>query len=148
MEAYTFLDTEDLEEILKLVDDMQEILFHIKKNGFYEEYFISLRSIFSMFCLTIRYYEQIAPVSTTITNFSNLINTNKDKFIKLNTDELNLVIGFINNIDNWVQTLFIKGGADINFMDNSIKADYEMIDQFINPIVQDTKLDLDDIFTF
>jgi hypothetical protein len=148
LEPYTFLEAEDLDELLKLTDDMQEIIFNAKRDGLLEEYFISLRSIFSMFCLTLRYYKEIRLIANTITEFSNLINVNKEKFIELTSDELDLVTGFINNIDNWVQTLFVKGGAELHFMDNSLQADYEMISQIITPQEEENLVDLDGIFDF
>jgi len=41
-----------------------------------------------------------------------------------------------------------KGGADLSFMNNSIKADYETISQIIAPTVCEENFDLDDIFNF
>lgn len=146
---YTFLDSDDLNELLKLSEDMQELIFIAKKDGLNSDTFISLRSIISLFCLTLRYYDKIAPISKTITEFSNLINQNKDNFIKLEKPELELINGFILNIDYWLQTLFVNGGADIYFMDNSIKADYDMIFQLICPSnYEEDENSLDDIFDF
>jgi len=58
------------------------------------------------------------------------------------------VYGFIGNIDRWLNTLFIQGGADLSFMNNSIKADYETISQIIAPTACEENFDLDDIFNF
>ncbi|MEA3228729.1 MAG: hypothetical protein U9P38_06640 [Campylobacterota bacterium] len=148
LKPYDFIDSEDLSELLKLNEDMQELIFIHKKYGFDESSFISLRSIISMFCLTLRYYNQLSPISTVLTNFSNLLNTNKNEFLKLHRDELELIHGFINNIDTWLKTLFIKGGADIYFMDNSINADFQMISQIIDPVTLEEEGALDDIFDF
>ncbi len=149
IEAYTFLSHEDLEYLLKLNEDMQELAFKINQVGFNKNIFISLRSIFSLFCLTLSYYERISPITITITNFSNLINGNGDRFIELNTLELMLIDGFLENIDTWLQTLFINGGANLYFMDKSLKADYEMIQAMITPQEDtDDEISLDDIFDF
>ncbi|MBL1243560.1 MAG: hypothetical protein COA39_004055 [Sulfurimonas sp.] len=56
--------------------------------------------------------------------------------------------GFIGNIDRWLKTLFIQGGADLNFMNNSIKVDYKTILQIIAPTACEENFDLDDIFDF
>ena len=66
----------------------------------------------------------------------------------LNSDEFSLVYGFIGNIDRWINTLFIQGGADLHFMDNSMKADFETISQIIAPTADEENFDLDDIFDF
>jgi len=149
LEPYTFLEDSDLEELSKLSEDMQELAANIKKNGLNHNTFISLRSVVSLFCTTLRYYDRIAPITTTLTHFSNLINQNREKFITLNSQELRLVSGFIVNIDYWFQTLFIHGGADIYFMDNSMKADCKMISKLTthdNNIVEE--INLEGIFNF
>ncbi|MCX6077095.1 MAG: hypothetical protein NTW78_09475 [Campylobacterales bacterium] len=149
IEAYTFLNNEDLEYLLKLSEDMQELAFQINKIGFNKNIFISLRSIFSLFCLTLSYYKKISPIAITISNFSNLINGNEDRFIKLTKLELMLIDGFIENIDTWLQTLFIKGGANLYFMDNSLKADFETIQEMILPQKNASEeISLDDVFDF
>ncbi|MDA7817627.1 hypothetical protein N9A28_05510 [Sulfurimonas sp.] len=148
-EVYTFIDSDDLEELFKLSDDMQESVHNLKKVGMQKSLFISLRSTFSMFCLTLRYYDKIAPMAKTITEFSNLINMNQDQFINLSSDELELINGFINNIDYWLHTLFVNGGADIYFMDNSIRADFDMIESMIFPKSNVCDIEeLNDIFNF
>lgn len=147
--AYTFLNEDDFEELFKLNDDLQALTLNINKVGLNEEVFIQLRSIFSMFCLTLRYYDKIAPIAKTITDFSNLINMNKEKFISLKGSELELINGFVNNIDYWLQTVFVKGGANIYFMDNSIRADYDMIEYMLNPVeIGENDPNLNDIFDF
>ncbi len=108
-----------------------------------------MRSIFSLFCLTLSYYKKISPIAITISNFSNLINGNEDRFIKLTKLELMLIDGFIENIDTWLQTLFIKGGANLYFMDNSLKADFETIQEMILPQKNASEeISLDDVFDF
>lgn len=149
LEPYTFIEIEDLDELLKLNDDLQEVVYQLKKHGFNHNLFISFRSILSLICLTLRYYQEIKMMATTITDFSNLINTNQEKLLEIENEEMELIIGFINNIDTWLQTLFVKGGAELSFMDNSIQADYNTIVHIIDAdtlAVEDTNLD--DIFDF
>ena len=148
IEPYTFIEINDLEELLGISEDMIELMSKATRDN-YKSIFISIRSKFSLFCLLLRFYDKIAPMATVLTCFSNLLNQNRQKFTNLNTMQLDLISGFINNIDYWLQTLFINGGADIYFMDNSINADYKMIAQMINP--SDEKFDelaLDEVFNF
>ena len=146
---YTFINSDDLQELIQLSDDMQELMFQAKKTALTKDLFIALRSKFSLFALTLRYYNEITVMTTTLTDFSNLLNINQDKFINLNDSEIGLIQGFIYNIDNWLQTMFVNGGADLCFMDNSIKADYDMIANII--FAEQTQLtakDFDDMFDF
>lgn len=145
---YTFIEQEDLQDLIQLSDDLQEIVYQINKVGISEEQFIKLRSTFSLFCFTLRYYEEVEPIMVTINDFLNLMNTNKEKFILLQALEFELIYGFINNIERWINTLFITGGAELNFMNNSIQSDYMTISQIIIPTSEEELLDLDDIFDF
>ena len=147
-EAYSFIESDDLEELFKLNDDMQELIFLVQKHSLTEEIFISLRSSISLFCLTLRYYDKILPMSTTITNFSNLLNLHRIAFIELDKNQLDLICGFINNIDRWLENLFVLGGVDLYFMDNSMHADLDTISYMVSPVKYFDNNDLDNIFDF
>lgn len=147
-EAFDFIGHEDLEELLHLNDDLQEIIYFASKTEFNNDVYIKLRSTFSLFCFTLRYYDEISKLTLSINDFLNLLNTQKERFLLLDKFELELLYGFIGNIDRWIMTLFVKGGADLHFMDNSIKADCETISQIITPKEEDMEFNLDDIFDF
>lgn len=147
-EPYSFIESDDLEELLKLNDDMQELVFLLQQHSLTAEIFISLRSSVSLFCLTLRYYDKISPMSTIITDFSNLLNLHRNEFVGLDKNQLDLVCGFINNINRWLENLFIVGGADLYFMDNSMQADLDTISYMISPSKGFDTDDLDNIFDF
>ena len=147
-EPYSFIESDDLEELLKLNDDMQELIFLLQKHSLTSEIFISLRSSISLFCLTLRYYDTISPMSTIITDFSNLLNLHSNEFLRLDKNQLDLVYGFINNIDRWLENLFVVGGADLYFMDNSMQADLSTISYMLRPSKDCDTDDLDTIFDF
>ena len=144
---YTFISQDDLEELVQFSDDMQDIVYQINKYEMSEDQFIKLRSTFSLFCFTLRYYEEVTQVMITMNDFLNLINTNQEKFVSIQKREFELIYGFINNIERWINALFIDGGADLHFMDQSMRADYETIKQIIIPS-DAISYDLDDIFDF
>ncbi|MBD3825165.1 MAG: hypothetical protein IE916_11770 [Epsilonproteobacteria bacterium] len=148
LEPYTFINNEDLEELLKLSEDMQDLILNLSKKGFSEHTFITFRSYLSIFCFTLRYYPQIQESTKTFTEFSNLLNMHKERFLQLSEDEFELIIGFVHNIDNWLQTLFVRGGAHLYFMDNSLKSDLATIQMSISPSETSHELSLDDIFHF
>lgn len=151
MAPYDFIERDDLEELLKLNEDLQEFIYKANKASLDEKLFISFRSALSMFCLTIRYYKEISPIASTITEFSNLVNTNKERITGMDSSELALISGFVNNIETWINTLFVKGGADLHFMDNSMIADLNTISRIIVGFEDgdmDMESNLDDIFEF
>lgn len=149
--AYTFILNDDLQELLTLCDDMQDLILSAQRHGFVDDLFIRFRSCFSLFALELRHYNELASVADTITNFSALINTHQDNFSSMSRDEILLIEGFINNITTWINTLFIKGGAELTFMDSSLQADYETISMLFAPQSDECSIEeenLDDIFDF
>lgn len=144
---YTFLNDSDLEELLELCDDMVDIVASADGILTYDNY-IKLRSIFSAISLIMGYYKELYEVSEIMKEFSVLVNASHEKFVAMNSDEIALVDGFVNNIDRWVHTVFVKGGADIHFMDDSLKADFETIKMLVEPEDEDFEENLDDIFDF
>lgn len=149
IKPYTFLKKDDLNELLTLSDEMKTLMSQAMKVGLHLNICTSLRSRLSSLCLTLNYYDEVEQVAKTITAISNLLNKNISILMQISSIELELINGFINNIDTWIQTLFINGGADIYFMDNSIKADYKMIAQMISPSsFNEDKNSVDNIFDF
>jgi hypothetical protein len=147
---YDFMQADDLEDLLALCEDLEDILLISKKIGLVEKLFIRLRSCFSIFSLTLRSYPQLNSVATTITTFSALINTNQERFSQLDVDEIIMIEGFIYNIQRWLQALFVQGGVELSFMDNSLNADLSMIENIISPkeLAIANEEDLETIFNF
>lgn len=145
---YGFLQTEDRDDLLKICDDMSDLMYQSKKTGFNQDAFIRLRSYLSVFSLTMMPYPQVSAVCSLTTEFSVFMNSYQASFKTMQSDLMALVEGLVNNIDRWANTLFVSGGADLHFMDNSLKADLAMIKMLVEPksIVQEAVLD--DIFDF
>jgi hypothetical protein len=55
------------------------------------------------------------------------MNNNKMLFEQMPHEQIALIEDFVNNIEHWAHTLFVLGGADLHFMDSSLKEDLEMI---------------------
>jgi hypothetical protein len=126
-EPYDFLDKEDREEILDICAEMVENMARAKKHGFNNDLFTRLRSDFSLFSLALAPYTRIFFVSNLITECSVLMNNNKMLFEQMPHEQIALIEDFVNNIEHWAHTLFVLGGADLHFMDSSLKEDLEMI---------------------
>lgn len=144
---YAFLNSEDLEELLELCDDMVDVVSEAEGN-LTDDSYLRLRTLFSSFSLTIGYYEDLYEVSDIMKELSVLVSASHERFVAMNSDEIALVDGFVNNLDRWAHTVFVKGGADIHFMDDSLKADLQTIKMLVEPEDESSEEDLDDIFDF
>lgn len=144
---YTFLNSADLEELLELCDDMVDVIGDANDN-LTDESYIRLRSIFSSFSLIMGYYEDLYEVSDIMKELSVLVSASHERFVSMNSAEIALVDGFVNNLDRWVNTVFVKGGADIHFMDDSLHADFQTIKMIVEPEEATSEEEIDNIFDF
>lgn len=146
---YAFLSREDLQELLNLSEDMNEHVFQLAQSGMALETLIRLRSTLSMISIILNYYEETQVVSLIMTEFSVMISWYKEEILSLQEDQIVLIEGFARNFDRWLKVLFVYGGAELHFMDRSLRADIEFIRQMIAPSVhQMDDADLDAIFDF
>lgn len=147
-EPYDFLDKEDQEEILDICAEMVDNIARAKKHGFSNDLFTRLRSSLSLFSLTLIPYTRIFFVSNLITEFSVLMNNNKAPFQQMPYEQIALIEGFVSNMERWAHTLFVLGGADLHFMDSSLRADLEMIKRLLEPEEAEDEAALEAIFDF
>jgi len=145
--VYDFLEEDDKQEVLKMCEDMSDVMYLGKQRGFDNNAFITIRSCLSMFTLNLLPYTQLSNITNTVTEFSVLMNTYRLEFIALSLEEISLVEGFLHNLERWANTLFVEGGADLHFMDNSLRADMQMIKMLIEPPVHEV-VDMEGIFSF
>ena len=145
--AYEFLEQEDKDEVLRLCEDMSDMMYRAKKIGFQDDVVVHLRSCLTILSLSLMSYPQFSHISNLIVEFSVFMNTHKVKFKEMSAEEFSLVEGFVYNIDRWANTLLVSGGADLHFMDNSLKADLDLIKMLIHP-QELTETSMDDIFCF
>jgi hypothetical protein len=146
--AYTFMDIEDLNELKELSEDLSEHLDQIRHASLSNDAFIKMRSYFSLICVILHHYEEVEEIALIMSEFSMMINQNKEDFCALNDDQIGLVEGFVHNFNRWLTVLFIQGGAQIGFMNNSMRADMETIRTITQPHIESSQEDLDAIFDF
>lgn len=145
---YSFMDREDVIELNDTAKDMIEYLYMAQEIGFTAESLIKIRIYFSRISVILNRYEEIEQVAIIMTEFSMMINQCKEAFSQLDTNQIQLIEGFAGNFERWLKILFLEGGAELNFMNRSLRADMEMIRLMIEPPVEVTEEELDAIFDF
>lgn len=145
---YRFMSVEDLTELRALAEDAGDYLGQALDIGITADVFIRIRSYFSLISVTLSYYEEIIQVASVMTEFSMMLNVHKEEFAALTTEKIMLIEGFVRNFQRWLQILFIDGGADVHFMDRSLRADMEMIRIMIDPGAYRKEENLESIFDF
>jgi len=148
-QVHRLLSQDDLDELMNLSDDMNEHIFQLRNSGVALETLIRLRSTLSMISIVMNHYEEIQTVAVIMTEFSVMLSQYKEEILDLAGDQISLLEGFAHNFERWLKVLFVYGGAELNFMDRSLRADIELIRQMIVPSTDDVSdEDLDAIFDF
>lgn len=145
---YTFMESDDVIELNDAAKDMNEYLYMAQQIGFTPEALVRIRTYFSRISVILNHYEEIEQIAIIMTEFSMMINYYKEAFSQLSTDQIRLIEGFTGNFERWLKILFMEGGAELNFMDRSLRADMEMIRLMIEPPVEVSDEELDAIFDF
>lgn len=143
-----YMDSNDVIELSNAAKDMNEYLYVAQEIGFTAEAIIKIRTYFSRISVILNHYEEIEQIALIMTEFSMMINQYKEAFMELGTDQIRLIEGFAGNFERWINILFSEGGAKLNFMDRSLRADMEMIRLMIEPPIEATEEELNAIFDF
>ncbi len=98
--------------------------------------------------LNLGIYSQTYAISSALKVLANDILENSDRFQEKATDIGVLCEAFNRDLILWIEKLFYEGAPSIDFLDNSIISNANMISSFIKePQSQGTEV-LDDIFDF
>jgi len=149
---YTFMDPQDLDEMQNILEKM-----HVKN---YEQISLCLtaselndyRSTFSYYSSYLRFYSQLSTVNNIVAELSVLLSLYSEDCLALGDDFRLILSSFLNNLIHWQDKLFIKGTEELDFMDNSLKADLSQIKIVLNlydeQSIEDDDTFIDDIFDF
>lgn len=146
--AYDFLKVDDFIHLMTLSDDIDEYLYNVQRTGYTMDVYTQLRSYCSKIALILGYYEQVDEIAMLMTEFSILLAQHRETFSALRSEQIALIEGFSHNFNRWLKIVFIEGGANLHFMDRSMRADMKMIRAMVEPLDEVEISDLDDIFDF
>lgn len=145
---YSFMESNDLHELIELAEDLNTHLYDAFHTSLTNDVLIRLRSYFSMIAVILNHYEEVEEMALIMSEFSMMINQNKEDFVCLSNDQIGVIEGFARNFERWVKILFIYGGAEIDFMNRSMRADMETIKSLTQPQIEVSEEEIDAIFDF
>jgi hypothetical protein len=147
---YTFINNEDLVEMQDIIEKMQESRYENIYDLLTKEELLAYRTTFSYYSNYLKFYSQITIVSNVVAELSVLISLYCDKCLILGNDFRTLLQSFVNNLAYWQEKLFINGGEELTFLDDSFQADLEQIkislELYDNVLEEENSLE--DIFQF
>lgn len=104
-----------------------------------------IRTCFSTINISIEFNEDIKPVILTMKQFYILVYDYRDEFIKLESDQIELVHRFVKYFKKWVHLIFELKSDNVNQLDDCIISNYQLIKEMVDNLNSDYVIDLDNI---
>jgi len=147
-EVYDFISEHDLDEMLWCIRKVQDGNYSRVYIEDVDSYYETLTHYGSF----LQLYPQLNIMSNYTADLCTVLSLNKEKCAELGMEIKLLLQSFVNNISYWQDSLFINGGEELHFMDESFKADLSQIKMSLNlyDVLTEEESDecLDGIFDF
>lgn len=146
--VYNFIDQDDLDEMNACIGKMRDGNY----NRVYFEEISTYQNALSKYAGILRLYPQLNTINNYFAEIAMILSLYSDECIELGVEFKTMLQSFVNNIWYWQESLFVTGGEELHFMDDSFKADLSQIKMMLNLydelIEEESQCQLDDIFDF
>ncbi len=146
-QTYDILDVEALEEFDYIVSKLQTEIMLMGSSSLdmddidmMNEYMKKLSSILSV-------SQDSYVIAASLSDLSALLDEYSEPFLQMSKDLSAMMTSFINDLLMWKEMIFVTGAPSVDFLDNSISSNVQMIRAVF--IADETSMeDMDDIFDF
>lgn len=148
---YSFVSKDDIYDMSNILERMQDKNYEQVGSDFTKSELNEYRTTFSYYSSYLKAYPEFITVNNIIAELSVILSLYSTECLESGSDFRLLLKTFLNNIIFWQDKLFLEKDENIDFMDNSLKADLEQIKITLNlydDAQDDSVCSLDDIFDF
>ncbi len=148
--VYDFIDEDDLDDLQETVKDLKSKLLLFSSGGLETEDITEIANIMTRMSSKLKLYPQTFVIANAIDSLADSMEYHTGGFIENSSSVAKLFIGFGNDIELWLNSLFVTGTEDLHFLDDTIVSNTETIKQFgtANNADSGSEEELDDIFDF
>lgn len=139
------LSKEEVAELIEVAEDLCLYMAKAVNNGLCTLLLEKIRTCFSTINISIEFNEDIKPVILTMKQFYTLVYDYRDEFIKLESDQIELVHRFVKYFKKWVHLIFELKSDNVNQLDDCIISNYQLIKEMVDNLNSDYVIDLDNI---
>lgn len=148
LHVFHFIDNEDLDDLENYSKDLISMLLPLQNSTLTQEDVLVTGGYVGKISKILSIYQETYTIANSLRELSEGIKNNVTNFQTKANEISPLFTAFSNDIAKWIEMLFHTGAPSINFLDDSICTNAQMILQFIQPATEDNVLGLDDIFDF
>ena len=146
----TFLEPDDLADLINIIEKLQAYKFSQVFEQLQDEELNSYKGAFSHYASILRFYPQLTHMASIIGELAVLLSLYANKCLEEQILVRRMLEGFSSNLAIWQKMIFMQGGEELDFLDNSFKADLDQFKMVLNLYDSPQELDdsLDAIFEF
>jgi two-component system chemotaxis response regulator CheY len=148
IQTYDFMDADDISEIEEIAGEMRSLISLVGSSSIGDEDIELLSFHIQKFATVISLYTQTYAISTALKQLSEDILHNIERFKAQAKDISMLCEAFNRDLFLWINKLFYEGAPSVDFLDNSIISNANMITSFIQEPEMVEEESFDDIFDF
>ncbi|MEY4504435.1 MAG: hypothetical protein RL154_729 [Pseudomonadota bacterium] len=145
--VYDFIDAEDLEELLEINDNLRSLMLVVGSSDLELIEIQQIAEFVQKFGRILNKYNEVYAIANVIRELGVAIQNNAQAFKDKSHDIAQLCQAFNNDLAVWLKKLFTEGAPGVDFMDQSLTSDANMLMSFVQT-TNDEVVDLDDIFDF
>ena len=148
-QVYNYMDPDDLSETEELLDDLSSLMLMLGSSDLEASELDQISNYLAELGKRMSIYTESYAIGRALSNLSQEILINKTRFQEIASELSTLSSAFTSDLQSWLKLTFYKGAPSVDFMNDTIIVNCEMI---ISMLVVDESgengSDLDDIFDF
>lgn len=148
-QVFDYIESDDLVEIKECLGDLNSLMLMLGKSSIEPFEVTEIARYLEKLGRILSLYVEASKISAALINLSRDIYENIDRFIEISSDLSTLSAAFSSDLQSWYKMTFYDGAPSINFMDDTIVANTQIISSMLKEDESDaSEADMDDIFDF
>lgn len=148
LEVFNYMDHEDLDELENYLNRLNSLLLIVGKDSIEDADVYDMIDLLMSSAKIMNMYGESYIIAQSLTNLATQLEVNKVSFINHSSEIGELAAAFSIDLQNWLNKTFYEGAPSVNFLDDTIKSNVDMIVSLISDDESDSSEDMDDIFDF
>jgi len=147
--VYDYMDDEDLAEMKDYISKLDSLLLLVGGGDIHSHEVEEIAQNLERIGRIASLYPESYTIGQALSSLAEKIRTHMDGFLEKSAALGPLCAAFSRDLTGWIQMIFVEGAPSVNYMDDTIASNGQMIGSMLSmDEPSDEAVDLDDIFDF
>lgn len=146
--VFDYMDHDDLDELDNYLNQLNSLLLLVGNNTLEEFDVDEMIALLTSSAKIMNIYSEAYVIAQSLHRLATELEIHKSSFIAHSADLGELTAAFSVDLQNWLKKTFHAGAPSVDFLDDTIKSNVDMIVSMITDDGSDDGSDVDDIFDF